>query len=194
MPRLDDERRQQILDLFDAGTARNEIARQLRVGVNTVTRVCREEGRTFDRAAALLQLRAAELDLRQARDEVARKLLVVASDTLDTLDGPHLVHNFGGRDNTFNEVLLDEAPIEARLDAARLAGIALDKASRIIERIPDRTALDEAESILDAAANAFRAAAAQLRAQEDADEVEEWVAEVIEPSRGEPSGALESEP
>lgn len=61
-----------ILDLFDEGRSRNEIARQLRIARHTVTKVCRENDRVFDTArtsaaseARMAQLKEDEMDLAE---------------------------------------------------------------------------------------------------------------------------------
>lgn len=143
---LSEAARARILEMFDAGMPRNEIAREVGVSGSTVTTVCRKEGRLFDRSAQLLDLRAVEEDLGELRDLVAKKMLIVANDALDSLDGPHLVFNFGGRDNDYAEHLLDEAPLETKLDAMRAASLAVDKANRIVER--SNPGLEQAAGIL----------------------------------------------
>lgn len=143
---LSEADRARILEMFDAGHPRNEIARQIGVSGSTVTTVCRKEGRLFDRSAQLLDLRAIEEDLGELRDLVTKKMLIVANDALDSLDGPHLVFNFGGRDNDYAEHLLDEAPLETKLDAMRAASLAVDKATRIVER--SNPGLEQAAGIL----------------------------------------------
>lgn len=161
---LTEDTRLRIVELFDAGETRNDIARMVGVSSSTVTTVCRKAGRSFDRAAQLLDLRADETDLTELRQRVTTKMLLVAEDALDNLDGPHLVYNFGGKDNTYIEHLLDEAPLETRLDAMRAASLAVDKAARLIERSnPD---LEVAEGILDSSAAMFEAVAHRLRSRE----------------------------
>lgn len=61
-----------ILDLFDEGRSRNEIARRLQVGRHAVTKVCRENDRLFDTArtsaaseARMAQLKEDEIDLAE---------------------------------------------------------------------------------------------------------------------------------
>ncbi|TQK19106.1 Homeodomain-like domain-containing protein [Microbacterium sp. SLBN-154] len=164
MPAITPEIRDRIVALFDEGRHRNEIARELGVSGPTVTRVCRDAGREFDRANDILELRAAKVDLDDMRERVAKKMLIVADDTLSDLDAPHLVYNFGGKENTYAEHLLDEAPLAAKLDALRGASLAVDKATRIVERAP--TGAGEALGILDTLAAGFELAAQQIRAEE----------------------------
>lgn len=163
MPAITPEIRAQIIELFDKKRHRNDIARELGISGLTVTRVCRQAGREFDRANEILELRAAQVDLDELRTKVAKKMLIVADDTLNDLDTPHLIYNFGGRDNTYNEHLLDEAPLDAKLNAMRTASLAFDKATRITERTPG--GLDEAIGLLDTLGEGFRQAAAQIRSE-----------------------------
>jgi hypothetical protein len=92
--------------------------------------------------------------LRAARERLAETMIKEAQAVMDGLTEPHLVYNFGGRDNTYEEHLLDVAPLDVRLSAMRAAGIAFDKATRIIETMPGE-ALDKALSLVDALARGF---------------------------------------
>ncbi|WP_454168142.1 hypothetical protein [Microbacterium lacticum] len=167
MPAITPQIRKKVLALFDAGRHRNDIARELGISGPTVTRICRAEGRQFDRAAEALELRAEQVDLEKLRERVAKKMLIVADDTLNDLEAPHLVYNFGGRDNTYQEHLLDEAPLDAKLNAMRTASLAFDKATRIVEK--SDTGLDQAVGVLDSLAIGFELAAAQIRAEDASD-------------------------
>lgn len=61
-----------IIDLFDEGCSRNEIARRLQLAKHTVTKVCRENDRVFDTSrtsaaseARMAQLKEDEVDLAE---------------------------------------------------------------------------------------------------------------------------------
>ncbi len=166
--------------MFDSGARRNVIARKLGVSGATVSRICHEAGRSFDRAQQLLELRAEKADLDEMRQRVSKKMLLVADDVLEELDAPYLVYNFGGKDNTYQEHLLDGPPLEARLDAMRAASLAVDKASRIVERMPDDSGQEAAFGVLDSLAAGFDAIAARIR-ERQAEEAAEGEAGDAEP-------------
>jgi len=170
MNKITDEIQTRAVELFDEGMTRNAIARELGIAGSTVTRICHEAGRQFDREKATLSLRAAKVDIEEERLLLSKKMMVAAHDMIDALDGPHLVYNFGGKDNDYNEHLLDTAPVETRLSAMRAASLAFDKATRIIERT--NTGLDGAVGVLDTLAAGFAAAAQQYR-NEEADGADE---------------------
>ena len=157
------ETRSEIIRLHGAGCGRNEIARLVHVSTAVVTKIAKQEGLSFDRASTELAVRARTIDLADMRTLLAQKMAVAASDMLDQLDGPYLVYNFGGKDNDYNEHLLDSAPAEVRRNAVTTAGIAFDKLSRIVER--DGGGVDEALGLLDTLATGFKNAAAHIRAE-----------------------------
>ena len=65
---------------------------------------------------------------------------------LREIKGPVTVYNFGGKDNTFEERTLESAPMSMRREALTAAGIAFDKATRIVENTGEGT--DDAKSML----------------------------------------------
>lgn len=74
--------------------------------------------------------------LKDSHLRLAERLLAEAHSILDDLHKPYLVYNFGGRDNSYEEHTLDAPPMDVRLTAVRTAGIAFDKAARIIDAMP----------------------------------------------------------
>jgi len=143
--------------LFDEGLGCNAIAKKLDVGVATISRWAVAEGLKFDRSQTALAVRAHTVDLAEARVMLAQKMAVVASEMLDKLDGTYLVYNFGGKDNDYSEHILDEPPVEVVRNVVTTAGIAFDKATKVLEKSVD--GLTGAHSLLDALANGFRSAA-----------------------------------
>lgn len=133
--------------LFDEGYGCNAIAKKLGVGVATISRWAKAEELEFDRSQTALAVRAHTVDLAEARILLAQKMAVAASDMLDRLDGEYTVYSFGGKDNTFAEHTFDEPPVEVVRNAVTTAGIAFDKASKVLEGAPEGT--DEAESVLE---------------------------------------------
>ncbi len=104
-------------------------------------------------------------DLAADRLLLAQKMMVIAHEALDQLDAPYLVYNFGGRDNSYEEHLLDSAPMEVRHAAMRLAAIAFDRATKVLEKTSD--GLVSAHSLLDSLASGFARAAAEYEGAHD---------------------------
>ncbi|SDT22392.1 helix-turn-helix domain-containing protein [Microterricola viridarii] len=165
MPKpLTEEKRQQILDLHAQKLSRNEIARQAGVSPSSVSKVCAADDRTFDRTQTKDATRAKQVDLAEARMNLAHRMNAAANEMLDMLDKPFTVFNFGGKDNTFASEVLDSVPVDARRTIIT-SSILFDKISRIVEK--DNGGLEQTVGVLDALAGNLTAAAELLRAQDD---------------------------
>lgn len=134
-------------ELFDQGMACNAIARELGVGAATISRWARREGLSFDRAQTALAVRARSVDIAESRTLLTQKMMLVAHEALDNLDGPYLVYSFGGKENTYEEHLLDTPPIDAVRTAVTIAKDAHATATKTLELTP--AGLRGAESLLD---------------------------------------------
>ena len=166
MPKpLTDEKRAEILHLHAQGLSRNDIARQAGVSAGSVTKVCRDNDRAFDRSQTKDATEAKRIDLTEARLNLAYRLNDAANDMLDMIDKPFEVFNFGGKDNTFATATLDSAPVEARRTIVTSAAIVFDKITRIVEK--DNGGLDQTVGVLDVLAGNLNAAAEMLRAREE---------------------------
>lgn len=143
-----DKHAQEARALFDEGHGCNAIARKLSVSPATISGWAKREGLRFDRSQTALAVRAHTIDLAEMRVHLAQKMAVAASDMLDRLDGEYTVFSFGGKDNEYNEHTLEEPPVEVVRNAVTTAGIAFDKASRIVEASDDADGLAPVESML----------------------------------------------
>lgn len=156
---------QRARELFDQGMGCNEIARELGVGAATISRWAKSESLSFDRSATAIAVQARVIDIAESRTLLVQKMLTVAHEALDNLDGPYLVYNFGGSENTYKEHLLDSPPIEVVRVAQTVAKDAFFSATRMLEK--DNGGLEGTVGVLDALAGNLSAAAAMLRAQDD---------------------------
>lgn len=164
MPKpLTNAKRDEILNLHAQQLSRNEIARQAGVSPSSVSRICAAAGVTFDRSKTKDATRAKQVDLTEARLNLAYRLNTVANDMLDMIDKPFKVFNFGGSNNTFAEATLDKAPVEARRTIVVASAVVFDKISRIVEK--DNGGLENTVGVLDVLAGNLTAAAALLRAE-----------------------------
>jgi hypothetical protein len=161
-----DRKRKRARELFDRGLSCRAIARELSVSISTVSRWAKSEGLSFTgRAQTKTATVVREFDMVAARARLAQKMTANADKALDTLDGPFLVYSFGGKDNTYEEHELSEAPISARREAQTIGAIAFDKLTKALEK--DTSALPAAHSLLDSLAAGFTAAAASYEAPTD---------------------------
>lgn len=163
MATITDEQREQVLALHAEGHARNEIARRLKISAGSVTNICRAADRAFDRSETAKATEARQVDLAAGRTRLAEKMLSVAEGMLDKVDDPYLVYSFGGKDNDYNEHVLESTPFEVRQRALTGAGITFDKLTRIVEK--DNGGLEQAVGVLDQIADGFRAAAEKYRSE-----------------------------
>jgi hypothetical protein len=144
---LTGKRAQEARDHYASGLGCNAIARAMGIDPATVSRWAKAEGLKFDRSQTALAVRAHTIDLAESRLELARKMQVAAHDLLDSLDGDYLVYNFGGKDNTYVEHVLEKPPVEVVRSSIVTAGIAFDKATKVLEKTND--GIGRAESLVD---------------------------------------------
>lgn len=152
-------------ELHRQGLSCNAIAKQIGVAPSTISRWASRAGLSFNRAATAAAVKAHTIDLAAARIELAQKMLARSTELLDSLDKPYLVHNFGGRDNTYAEHTLDAAPVEVWDKANAGAARTFDRISRIVEK--DGSGVEEATGLLDQLATGFRLAADAYRADDE---------------------------
>lgn len=148
-PRIPDETRESILaDLEAENGSTHEIAERHGVGQASVSRIAKGAGITLDRAKTENATKAQMADNRALRAELSRRLLVKASDALDQMDQPHRVFAFGGKENTFNDEVLDRPPTGDMRNLMVIAATAIDK-HIVIDRHDSGAGVDEAVSLLD---------------------------------------------
>lgn len=129
-PRIPDDKRAAILTDIKAGTkSRAQIARDHKVNPQTVGNIAKDEGQTeaFSRLQTKNATAAALIDNKAMRVLAAQRLIVKAHETLDQMDEPHLVFNFGGKDNTYEEHLLAKPPTGDLRNLMVIAATAIDK-------------------------------------------------------------------
>lgn len=157
--KLTDAERVRILELHGEGVSRNAIAREVGRSVGSVTNVVTGAGRTFERSEETVQAtRAAQQDNAAKRAALETRLLDKANDLLDDLDRPHVVFNFGGKENTYEEHTFDRPDVAAKSALVRTAGVAIDKAIKLAGVDAATTGAAEGKSMLGDLAAAMQAA------------------------------------
>lgn len=163
MATISNEKRQHVLTLHAEGHPRNEIARRVGISAGSVTNICRNADRAFDRSETKHATEARQIDLAAGRTRLAEKMLAASENMLDRIDDPYLVYSFGGKENDYAEHTLESAPVEVRRNVITTAGITFDKLTRIVEK--DNGGLDQAVGVLDQIADGFKAAAEKYRSE-----------------------------
>lgn len=130
---LTGKRAQEATELYEQGFGCNAIARKMSIDPATVSHWAADVGLLFDRSQTAMAVRAHTIDLAADRLALAQLMHINAVDSLAMLDGPFEVFAFGGKENDFNSQLLDSAPMEARRSAQMIAGVAFDKATKVVE-------------------------------------------------------------
>ena len=140
--------RARAIELIQAGTPRNAVARELQIAPSSVSSIARDAGLSFERANQTASATAArQHDLKVRRLELIDELMSKAADHLVAIDQPFLAFNFGGKENTYEEHELDRAPTGDLLNLHRAASLALKDARDLI-RDDDDQGVAEAESML----------------------------------------------
>lgn len=155
------EKRARARAFAQEGMSCRAIGERLGVSRTTVSRWAKEDGYGFDRSLTEAATAARQFDMKAIRDRLIEKMSGNGDRALDSVEGRFLVYSFGGKDNTYTEHWLDQAPISARREAQTIAGIAVDKLTKALER--DTSSGDAAAGVLDQVGNALVTAAALLR-------------------------------
>lgn len=137
------QKRQQVIKLHAAGHTRNQIAKQTGIAPATVTKICQQENLTFNRDHTRAAVAAKQIDAKARRAELRELLLEDAHKLRQQLWAPTRLLNFGGKDNTLNETLLDEPLFVDKKNILSAVGIAVDRVVKL-------DALDNDNGIADA--------------------------------------------
>lgn len=130
---ITDKDRAAVRRLHAEGKSRNEIARELNRSPSTVSKLAREEGLTFDRAAEVATataVRKADLDAR--RTAMAETLQDVAEREIAKMTQPHLYFEWGGKDHEYDERWQDEPTPADRRTMMATASAALDRSLKLV--------------------------------------------------------------
>jgi transcriptional regulator len=150
-----------ILDLHEKGVGRNDIARALGTSTATVSRAVRAAGREFTTTRTHKATEQRVADLADIRARVALKLIAKADQLLDEMDDEYLAYAFGGKDNEYNEHLLERAPVDAVHKMMQATSIAVQRNLELVRFDSDQGAA-KAGNLIDALAAGIEAAAAVL--------------------------------
>jgi transposase-like protein len=156
------ELRARVVALHAEGLGRNAIAREVECSSATVTKIAREAGLSFDRAATALAVRARQIDLAEARAELAASFLVRAQEALDMMDAPMILGSFGGRDNVWNETLLDAPTVEQQNTLMRTAALASKSHAELARADLAAGSTAQAAGMIGALADALHIVAGEL--------------------------------
>lgn len=161
---IPEDKRAAILRDIEADHPRNQIARDHKVSVSTVTKFAKQVGHEFDRSHTKNATAAAVADNKSLRAATSRRFLEEANLFLDDLHRPHTVFNFGGKDNTFNSMEFPEPPTADKRNLMVSAATAFDK-HLVGEKHDADSGAVGARSVLGALAAGLQLAAEQIDGQ-----------------------------
>lgn len=144
---ITDAERDRVAQLHAEGKSRNAIARLISRAPSTVSGIAAELHLTFDRARTAEATRAKVVDAKARRAQLANDLLDDAQRLRRQMWKPCKAFNFGGKDNSYNEVQLDEPTFADKLKIMQAAGLAADKHVRLVELDADQ-GIDDAKAML----------------------------------------------
>lgn len=147
--RITEQQRQQVRDLHAQGLSRNDIARQVGISFDSVSKICKAAGLTFDRAATEHATKAAQIDHKARRAKIISRLYAQSETILDRLESQDgyktIAKGERGRDV---EAVLDFIPPADRRNELTSIAISLDKAVAL-ERVDTDNGNGHAISMLD---------------------------------------------
>lgn len=119
------EERERIIEAFATGKSCRQIAREFGRSTTTISTIAKSVGHEFgqintERARAINQKYGAEwrADMRQRLADEAGRLL-------DDMRKPSLVFNFGGKENSYNEHIIEEPDFRSKRDLMQAVSTAL---------------------------------------------------------------------
>ncbi len=145
---IGDEDYEQVRRLHGEGFGRNEIARRIHRSGRTVSKLAEEMGLSFDRGPTEVATEARKADGRARRAALALALLEDAERMRKQLFAPVTVYNFGGKDNTFEQALINEPSFRDKREIMTAVGIAIDRSVRLDE-YDSGASLGQVVSLLD---------------------------------------------
>lgn len=131
--KMSDDECARIRELHAAGQSLGQIAAELGRSKSTVSKFARQNQLTWgaERTAAATEAKVATN--RDKRAALESRFLDEAALLLDQLHGQHLVFNFGGKDNTYEQHILPEPDVQSKRTLIQAAGTAVDKAVKLAE-------------------------------------------------------------
>lgn len=139
--------RRHIKDLHAAGKSCNAIAKEAGVAASTVSKICKQEGLSFDRTNTRAAVASHAIDAKARRAELKQLLLEDAHRLRAQLWQPARLVNFGGKDNTLAEITLDQPLFVDKKNILTAVGIAVDRVEKL-EKLDNDGGVQDAESMI----------------------------------------------
>ncbi|MGW0016926.1 helix-turn-helix domain-containing protein [Rhodococcus sp. NPDC003382] len=128
-----DEESRRLRELHEQGMSLRAIAEEMGRPQSTVSRWADRLDLSFDRSKTKKATEARVIDTKAARVELEQRLIAEANKVLDQMWEPTLVFSFGGKDNTYEEHLLDRPTFGDQKAIVQTAATALNAANKLHE-------------------------------------------------------------
>ncbi len=140
--------RDEILRRHAAGHTRNQIATAMERSGATISGIVAQAGQSFARGPEVAAAtEARRQDLAARRLLLAEQLQADAENLREQLWQPAIVFAFGGKDNTYEEQLLDQPPAADKRAIMSTVGMAIDRSLKL-EPIRDDAGADTARTMV----------------------------------------------
>ena len=135
----------ELRSLHALGLSLSECARRMGWAPSRVSTHAKTLALTWDRSQTKAATEARVADNKAHRTALESTLLVKAEQLIAQIDQPHVVFNFGGKDNTYEEHLLNRPPTSDIRNLMQSAGIAIDRSLKLADH--DGTGGDNAAAV-----------------------------------------------
>lgn len=151
---LTDAETAKILELVNAGGSCRGIAAEVGRSYSTVGKVAKAHGLHFARPGLAAATAAKQLDNAARRAILEAGMLDDAIRLRAQMFAPTVIHNFGGRDNTYAAEYIFEPTIQGKRDLAQAIRTLTDGAANLA-KVDNGSDLDGALGLLGSLAKAF---------------------------------------
>ncbi|MGM5065719.1 helix-turn-helix domain-containing protein [Rhodococcus qingshengii] len=159
-----DEESTRLTELHAAGKSLSFIATDMQRSKETISRHSDRLGLSFDRGVTAKAAEAVHVDNKARRVLLEERLLVEAQKIMDQLWEPTLVFSFGGKDNDYNEHIIDRPTFSDQKAIVQTATTAIRESTRLHEMNAGSNA-DHSKAML----VKMQAALLELHTEEDED-------------------------
>lgn len=128
-----EEDHRRVAELHAQGKSRNEIARETGRSGRTISRIAAELGLSFERTGTIAATKAKQADAAARRVRLQHDALSAAEKLLGQMFSKTKVFNFGGKENTYEEVQHDEPPFRDKRDIATALKALAETALKLAE-------------------------------------------------------------
>lgn len=133
--------------LHESGRSLHAIAKEMGRSKDTISRKAAALDLSWDRTRTAAAAQAVVVDNKARRVALTATLYTRAEDLLAQMTEPHLVFNFGGKENDYNERLLERPPTGDLRNLMQSASIALQRAVHL-EQIDSAGGVEKERSLL----------------------------------------------